>query len=541
VNIADHARVDPRSRALIVEDGDTISYGELYQRSRRVAAVLYERGLRRRDGVALVLPNRREFLEITWGCQLSGLYYTAVNTHFTPDEVGYVIDDSDARAAFVDASMTGLAARIRDANAGVDVHISVGGGGAGGGSVGDGCVGGGSAGGGSVRDGTGGGGVSGWSSYQDVLATVADAPPMSDGSEMLYSSGTTGRPKAVRRALPEDGNGSSAQNVLEYSLRQRYGMTDASVYLSPAPLYHAAGVNYTMAVHRVGAAAILMRKFDAEAVLRLIETHRVTHAQFVPTMFVRMLKLPDAVRRKYDVSSLQCVIHAAAPCPVDVKHQMMTWFGPIIHEYYGGTEGFAGTTIDPHEWLGHPGSVGKPFSPVHVVSHDGVELPEGESGELFFEGGPPFEYFKDPEKTASVSNERGWRSLGDIGYVDEDGYLYLTDRSTFMIVSGGVNIYPQEAENLLVMHPKLADAAVFGVPNQEFGEEVKAVVQPVDGVAAGPELEVELIEYCRAHLATYKCPRTVEFDDDLPRDPNGKLYKRRIRDRYWQGRTSRIV
>ena len=235
------------------------------------------------------------------------------------------------------------------------------------------------------------------------------------------------------------------------------------------------------------------------------------------------------------------MIHAAAPCPVDVKHRMMEWFGPIIHEYYGGTEGFAGTTIGPQEWLAHPGSVGKPFTAVHVVGDDGTEVPVGESGELYFEGGPAFEYFKDPEKTASVSNERGWRSLGDMGYVDEDGYLYLTDRSTFMIVSGGVNIYPQEAENLLVMHPKLVDAAVFGVPNDEFGEEVKAVVQPVEGVEPGPELEAELIEYCRAHLATYKCPRTVEFDPELPRDPNGKLYKRRIRERYWQGRTSRIV
>ena len=364
---------------------------------------------------------------------------------------------------------------------------------------------------------------------------------MSDGSEMLYSSGTTGRPKAVRRPLPTDGNGSWAQSVLELALIHKYGMTAQSVYLSPAPMYHAAGVNYTMAVNRVGAAAIIMRKFDAEDVLRLIETHRVTHAQFVPTMFVRMLKLPEAVRRRYDVSSLQCVIHAAAPCPVDVKQQMMDWFGPIIHEYYGGTEGFAGTTIGPQEWLAHPGSVGIPMSPVHVVGDDGEELPVGQTGELFFEGGPAFEYFKDPAKTASVSNDRGWRSLGDMGYVDDDGYLYLTDRSTFMIVSGGVNIYPQEAENLLVMHPKLVDAAVFGVPNDEFGEEVKAVVQPADGVTAGPELEAELIEYCRTHLAGYKCPRTIEFDAILPRDPNGKLYKRRIRERYWQGRASRIV
>jgi long-chain acyl-CoA synthetase len=514
VNIADHTLTAAPSSALIV-DGRAISYGELYANSQRVAAVLHEAGLRRGDGVALVLPNRPEFFEITWGCQLSGLYYTAVNTHFTPDEIAYVVDDSDAKAVFLDASMTDLAAHVRGANTGVGVHIAV------------------------------GGELPGWQSYADALAAAGDAPPRSDGSEMLYSSGTTGRPKAVRRPLPADGNGSWAQSVLEMALTHHYGMDQSSVYLSPAPMYHAAGVNYTMAVNRVGAASIIMRKFDAENVLRLIETHRVTHAQFVPTMFVRMLKLPGAIRQKYDVSSLRCVIHAAAPCPVDVKHQMMDWFGPILYEYYGGTEGFAGTTIGPRDWLAHPGSVGIPMAPVHVVGEDGQELPVGESGELYFEGGPDFEYFKDPAKTASVSNERGWRSLGDMGYVDEDGYMYLTDRSTFMIVSGGVNIYPQEVENLLVMHPKLVDAAVFGVPNDEFGEEVKAVVQPVAGIADSPELEAELeaelIDYCRAHLATYKCPRTVEFDPELPRDPNGKLYKRRIRERYWQGRTSRIV
>lgn len=509
MNIADHAIAAAQSPALITEGG-AISFGELHARSRRVAAVLHGAGLRRGDGVALVLPNRREFLEITWGAQLSGLYYTAVNTHFLPDEVSYVIDDSDAKAVFVDDSMRELAAHIRNANAAVVAHFSV------------------------------GGPLPGWRSYDDALATAGEAPPVSDGSEMLYSSGTTGRPKAVRRPLPVDGNGSWAQSVLELALVHKYEMDSSSVYLSPAPLYHAAGVNYTMAVNRVGAASIIMPKFDAEAVLRLIETHGVTHAQFVPTMFVRMLKLPEAVRRRYDVSSLRCVIHAAAPCPVDVKHRMMEWFGPIIHEYYGGTEGFAGTTIGPREWLDHPGSVGVPMAPVHVVGEDGRELPVGESGELYFEGGPDFEYFKDPAKTASVCNDRGWRSLGDMGYVDSDGYLYLTDRSTFMIVSGGVNIYPQEVENLLVMHPKLVDAAVFGVPNDEFGQEVKAVVQPADGIVPGPQLEAELIEYCRAHLAGYKCPRTVEFDC-LPRDPNGKLYKRRIRDRYWQGRVSRIL
>ncbi|OBF95339.1 acyl-CoA synthetase [Mycobacterium sp. 852014-52450_SCH5900713] len=511
MNLADHATRAGQAPALIVAGGDTISHSALYARSQRVAAVLHGAGLRPGDGVALILPNRPEFLEITWACQLSGLYYTAVNTHFTADEVAYVIDDSDARAVFVDATMPELAAHVRAANPAVTVHLAV------------------------------GGALPGWRAYEEALATAGAAPPASDGSEMLYSSGTTGRPKAVRRPLPTDGNGSWAQAVLELALTHKYGMSPSSVYLSPAPLYHAAGVNYTMAVNRVGAAAILMRKFDAETVLRLIETHRVTHAQFVPTMFVRMLKLPRAVRERYDVSSLRCVIHAAAPCPVDVKHHMMKWFGPIIHEYYGGTEGFAGTTIGPEEWLAHPGSVGKPMSPVHVIGDDGVELPAGHAGELFFEGGPAFEYFKDPAKTASVFNDRGWRTLGDMGYVDDDGYLYLTDRSTFMIVSGGVNIYPQEVENLLIMHPKLVDAAVFGVPNDEFGEEVKAVVQPVDGVRPGPDLEAELIEYCRAHLAGYKCPRSVEFVPALPRDPNGKLYKRRIRERYWQGRSTRIV
>jgi acyl-CoA synthetase (AMP-forming)/AMP-acid ligase II len=511
LNISDHAEGDPGAPAVIVADGETISYRELFDRSQRVAALLHDSGLRRGDGVALVMPNRPEFFEITWACQLSGLYYSAINTHSTADDVTYIVDDCEAKAVFVDASMPELAARIVQENQGVKVLISV------------------------------GDALPGWRAYSAAVAAAGHAPPVSDGTEMLYSSGTTGRPKAIRRPLPEDGEGSWAQKVLEIALQHRYGMSPSSVYLSPAPLYHAAGINYTMAVHRVGAASILMRKFDAEAVLRLIETHRVTHAQFVPTMFVRMLKLPRAVREKYDVSSLRCVLHAAAPCPVDVKQQMMTWFGPIIHEYYGGTEGFAGATIGPEEWLAHPGSVGKPFTPVHVIGEDGIEVPAGRSGELFFEGGPEFEYYKDPEKTASVANERGWRSLGDMGFLDEDGYLYLTDRSTFMIVSGGVNIYPQEVENLLVMHPKLVDAAVFGVPNDEFGEEVKAVVQPADGVDAGPALEAEIIEYCRARLATYKCPRTVEFDTELPRDPNGKLYKRRIRERYWQGRASRIV
>jgi long-chain acyl-CoA synthetase len=510
VNIGDHAAKTPESPAIITAEGRVVTYGDLHRRSQQVAALLHSAGLRRGDAVALMLPNRPEFLEVSWACQLSGLYYTPVNTHLTFEEVAYIIEDSEARAVLIDESMPDLASRLQGSVPGAGFRVMV------------------------------GDPAPGWLSYEEALSKAGPPPQPSDGTEMLYSSGTTGRPKAVRRPLPSD-NGSWAQAVLELALLHRYGMTSESVYLSPAPLYHAAGVNYTMAVNRVGAASVIMRRFDPEIVLQLIERHRVTHAQFVPTMFVRMLKLPREVRERYDVSSLECVLHAAAPCPVDVKHQMMDWFGPIIHEYYGGTEGFAGSTIGPEEWLAHPGSVGRPLTEVHVIGEDGQALPPGVSGEIFFEGGPDFEYFKDPEKTASVSNDRGWRTLGDVGYVDEDGYLYLTDRSTFMIVSGGVNIYPQEIENLLVMHPKLADAAVFGVPNDEFGEEVKAVVQPLDGVAPGDELAAELIDYCKAHLAAYKCPRSIDFDSSLPRDPNGKLYKRRVRDRYWQGKASRIL
>lgn len=510
MDISDHATRAPESPALILPDaGTAVTYRALFERSLRVGGALHDLGLRRGDAVALMLPNRVEFLEVAWACQLSGLYYTPVNTHLTFDEVAYIVDDSEARAVFLDESMPDLASRLVDHNPRVEGRFAV------------------------------GMAPPGWRSYEEAIASTTAVPERSDGSEMLYSSGTTGRPKAVRRPLPTK-DGSWAQAVLEMALTHRYAMTASSVYLSPAPLYHAAGINYSMAVNRTGAAAVLVPRFDAEGVLRLIERYRVTHAQFVPTMFVRMLKLPAEVRRRYDVSSLECVLHAAAPCPVDVKREMFEWFGPVIHEYYGGTEGFAGSTIGPEEWLAHPGSVGKPLTPVHVVG-GGVELPAGEDGEIFFEGGPPFEYFKDPGKTASISNERGWRTLGDVGHVDSDGYLYLTDRSTFMIVSGGVNVYPQEAENVLVMHPKVTDAAVFGVPNAEFGEEVKAVVQPGGGVAPDGALEAELIEYCKAHLASYKCPRSVDFEPQLPRDPNGKLYKRRIRDRYWQERASRIL
>jgi len=284
-----------------------------------------------------------------------------------------------------------------------------------------------------------------------------------------------------------------------------------------------------------------MERFDPRQCLELIERYRVTHAQFVPTMFVRMLKLPKGERERYDVSSLQVVVHAAAPCPIPIKRQMLEWWGPIIHEYYSGTEDIGSTFITPQEWLAHPGSVGRPMDECHIVGENGEELPPGQGGVVYFAGGRPFEYHNDPEKTASIANDKGWRTLGDVGYLDADGYLYLTDRQAHMIISGGVNIYPQETENVLAGHPAVGDVAVIGVPDAEMGEAVKAVVQPVDPAAATPALEAELLAYCRAELATYKCPRTIDFVDELPRDPNGKLYKRLLRERYWKGHGSRVI
>jgi fatty-acyl-CoA synthase len=294
-------------------------------------------------------------------------------------------------------------------------------------------------------------------------------------------------------------------------------------------------------MQRLGATVVVMERFDAEQCLQLIERHKVTHAQFVPTMFVRLLRLPDEVRTRYDTSSLQVVVHAAAPCPVEIKRQMIEWWGPIIHEYYAGTEDIGGTFITAAEWLDHPGSVGQPSDECHIVGDDGVEVAPGEVGVVYFANGRPFEYHNDPEKTASIADEHGWRTLGDVGYLDEDGYLYLTDRKAHMIISGGVNIYPQEAENVIVGHPGVADVAVIGVPDPEMGEAVKAVVELVDPSAASPEMEAELLAHCREQLATYKCPASIDFTETLPRSDNGKLYKRLLREQYWAGHDSLIA
>jgi acyl-CoA synthetase (AMP-forming)/AMP-acid ligase II len=507
-------RSPDRTAIVMGLEGTVTSYRDLNERSLSLANMLRAWGLRRGDGIAILMENKAAYLEIAWAAQRSGLYYTAVNWHFHPREVGYIIEDCEARVLFTSAQMADTVAQLAPAMARIERVVSV------------------------------DGGISGALSYADCLANSKATPLVdpAEGCELLYSSGTTGRPKAVKRPLAPIGQMLVNHQYAAAMYRDRYGVTDDSVYLSPAPLYHSAPITSCLTIHRLGASVVVMERFDAEQSLDLIEHRQITHAQFVPTMFVRMLKLGDDLRRGYDVSSLRCAIHASAPCPVSVKRAMIAWWGPILEEYYSGTEGMGATTISSPEWLDHPGSVGRPSGcKIHIVGDDGVELAPFATGRIFFESDRQFEYFHDAEKTASVTDAHGWRTLGDVGHVDGEGYVYLTGRATFMIVSGGVNIYPQEIEDVLIVHPAVDDAAVFGVPNDEFGEEVKAIVQPASNVEADDDLAAELIEYCRDNLAHFKAPRSIEFADKLPRDPNGKLYKGELRERYWTGRSTEIM
>jgi acyl-CoA synthetase (AMP-forming)/AMP-acid ligase II len=495
--------------------GEVVTYAELDARSNQLAHLLSARGLSFSDHMALCLENSPRFLEVTWAAQRSGLVYTAINYHLTADEVGYIVKDCDARAFVTSAAQATTAAVLRGRLPDT-LHTRL----------------------------VIGGDLDGFERYESAVATQPTAPLTEEleGAAMLYSSGTTGRPKGIEFAHPRVAMGSPLPIVEGFA--RLYGITADTVYLSPAPLYHAAPLHFCMVVLRCGGTVIIMDRFEPAEALALIERYRVTHSQWVPTMFIRLLKLPDGERQRHDLTSHRVAIHAAAPCPVPVKEQMIEWWGPILFEYYSATEGLGATAITSPEWLAHKGSVGRPLNcTVHILDDDGNELPTGAAGRIFFESpsATPFSYYKDPEKTARARNEKNWGTVGDVGYLDADGYLYLTDRKDFMIVSGGVNIYPQEIENVLVMHPKVADVAVFGVPNDEMGEEVKAVVQPVDMAAAGPDLEQKLQAFCRDHLARYKCPRSIDFTAELPRAPTGKLYKRLLREKYWAGRTTRIL
>ncbi|HEU5084872.1 MAG TPA: acyl-CoA synthetase [Acidimicrobiales bacterium] len=499
-----HAVRRPDHPAVVMAgSGDTVTYAELEAGSNRLAHLLRSRGLEAGAHVAVLLPNHPRYFEVVWACLRSGLYITPINWHLGPEEAGYIVEDCDAEALVVSAELAPVVSQLDDHLGRVHTRLVL------------------------------GGDLPGFTPLDHA---VADQPstPIDDeveGSYMFYSSGTTGRPKGIKPPL--SGNPFGTGGALELLLGGMYGFDEDSRYLCPAPLYHAAPLGWSVAAQRLGGTVVVMERFDPEAALTAIEEHRITKAQFVPTHFVRMLKLPEEERRRHDTSSLQTVIHAAAPCPVEVKRQMLEWWGPIIHEYYAGSEGNGFCAIGPEEWLAHPGSVGTPvMGVVHILDEDGTELGPGEPGQIWFESPTRFEYHKDPAKTAGAFNEAGWSSLGDVGYLDDEGFLYLTDRISHMIISGGVNIYPQEVENLLTMHPGVADVAVIGVPDDEMGEQVKAVVQPTDPDADTAALEQELITYCREHLAHYKCPRTVDFRDSLPRLPTGKLLKRQLRDEY---------
>ena len=510
-----HARERAGQAAFIMAgSGETVTYAEYEARTNRLARLLRAHGLKRLDHYSIFMENNSRYLESCGAGERSGLYYTCINSYLTPDELAYIVNNSESKAVITSRAKRDVAiAAIRQCP-----KVTL-------------CL---------IVDGTGDDGP--FVDYATAVGRWPDTPIADEslGTPMLYSSGTTGRPKGILRPLPSSAP-SQPLPLFDFLVRlwhYREGMT----YLSPAPLYHAAPQAAVSLTIRHGGTAIIMEHFDPEAYLALVEKYRVTHTQLVPTMFSRMLKLPEEARRRYDLSSLEIAIHAAAPCPVQVKEQMIEWWGPIIHEYYGATEGLGFTACDSPEWLAHRGSVGRVLlGDLHILDENMRPCPKGVPGTVWFRTATPFEYFNDPVKTAEARSTDGTMStVGDVGCVD-DGFLYLTDRATFMIISGGVNIYPQECENLPITHPKVADAAVFGVPNADLGEEVKAVVQAMPGVETGPDLERELIAFCGQHLARQKCPRSIDFDAELPRLPTGKLYKRILRDRYWGNKESRLV
>ncbi len=520
MHIGMHAQSTPDKPALVMAgSGEVVTYRQLDERSNRVAQLFRSLGLSPGDHVAFCLENNERFHEVVWGAQRSGMLYTAISSRLTDEEIQYIVEDCGAKVFITSKHLSDETAQLAGRLAGVEASF--------------------------MMSGT----VEGYESYEEAVA-AQPAEPIADqveGDDMLYSSGTTGKPKGVKPAFePKEWGSPHPVTLLAQAL---YGATADSVYLSPAPLYHSAPMRFTREFQRIGATVVVMEKFDPVEFLRSIEEHRVTHTQVVPTMFIRMLRLPDEEGEAHDVSSLECAIHAAAPCPVQVKEQMIDWWGPVIHEYYAGTESNGFVACDSEEWLAHKGTVGKPLlGTIHICDDEtGEELPPGEPGTVYFEPPDPdqeiFEYHNDPEKTRSSRHPEHprWSTLGDVGYLDEDGYLYLTDRRAFMIITGGVNVYPQEAENLLATNEKVMDVAVFGIPHPDFGEEVKAVVQPVDMADAGPELERELIACCREHLADVKCPRSIDFREELPRHPTGKLYKRVLRDEYWKDHESKLV
>jgi long-chain acyl-CoA synthetase len=505
--------IDLRKRALENPDkpacimagsNEVITAMNFEERANRCSHLFRDLGLQIGDHIAIFMENNRYFLEMCSAAGRSGLIYTPISTYLKAAEIEYIVNNSGAKAFFTSRTMYHATPLPKDLMPNVVSRLMV------------------------------GDAVDDFESYEDRVAGYPNTPikDQMSGQDMLYSSGTTGMPKAVKmnyEPLPYGEVTDAAKMVIAL-----YGFDENTVYLSPAPLYHAAPLRFTLLALYAGGTVIVMERFDALESLALIEKHKVTHSQWVPTMFVRMLKLPEEQRLKFDVTSQKIAIHAAAPIPIPVKEKMIGWWGPVLFEYYAGTEANGLTAISSEEWLMHKGSVGRAFiGTVHILDEQGNELPPGKPGLVYFADGQEFEYHGDPEKTEASRNPQGWSTINDIGYLDQEGYLYLTDRATNMIISGGVNIYPQEAENVLVMHPKVMDAAVIGVPNEDFGEEVKGVIQPRDMADASPELEQELIAYCRSKLSKIKCPVSIDFEAELPRTATGKLLKRLLKERYW--------
>jgi len=503
------AKSHPDMAAIITaESGSTLTYAELERAANQGAHLLRSLGLQRGDTFAIWSRNNPTVMELTLTMQRTGLYMVPLPVRLKKAEASYIVADSAAKVLIIDATISeavALGTEICALCPNVSQMF---------------CL---------YDD------VEGTDRWEAAIAAMPDTviEDPSAGAPMVYSSGTTGRPKGVRHALP--GGPFDEEHPYAKLHANRYSVEPGSIFLLSSPLYHSGPLAFAQAELRNGGTLLLFDKFDAEKVLESIDRYKVKRAQFVPTMLIRMLKLPENIRTSYDISSLEAAIHSAAPCPVDAKRAAIAWLGPILHEIYGGTENAGSTLIDSHEWLRKPGSVGRPMvGKFHICDEDGRELPVGESGAIYFSGGKTFEYLNDPEKSKGARHpvHRDWLTFGDIGYVDEDGYLFLTDRKSFMIISGGVNIYPQETENLLIMHPDVADAAVFGVPDPDMGEKVMAVVQPADWDKANEDFAKELADYCLASLAPHKCPRVIEFENALPRDATGKMFKRELRQRY---------
>jgi long-chain acyl-CoA synthetase len=507
-----HAQTMPDKPAIIMAGtGEAISYATLDRRSNQAAHLYRSLGLGHGDTIALCMDNRALFFELAWGAQRAGLVYVAVSSRLTASEIDYILADSGARVLFASDYLESV---LDELTAPVARYLA-----------------------GAPR--------TGWLSIEAALSPMPDTPVADEraGTDMLYSSGTTGKPKGVRLPIPEIEDIAESTSLTRIA-EMAFGFSANSIYLSPAPLYHAAPLRWCMSVHRLGGTVVVMEKFDPEAALAAIERYRITDSQWVPTHFVRMLKLPEAQRCAFDVSSLKSAVHAAAPCPIPIKQAMIDWWGPVLKEYYAGTEGNGFTFISSEDWLTHKGSVGRALNAVvHICDENGAELPVGEEGIVYFESSGQFSYHNDPVKTAESRHPEhaNWSMLGDVGKVDAEGFLYLTDRKSFMIISGGVNIYPQEIENLLVSHPKVADAAVIGAPDDDLGEKVVAVVQPLVWADAGDELAEQLRAYLQTNLSRVKMPRQIDFRDELPRHATGKLYKRLLRDEYWAGQGKRIA